>query len=142
MQRVRDSRGYQLLKSYHLNNKGMVDLSFLFKSGSNSITRSAHAEIRSSQGRNVGSAINDVNRATPSKIYMQDDGRFVVQGNNGRVHILEPNGEIVTTMNKVTNFTDRVRNGRYIPLTESQKMDFVEKFDQYLNSSWDSYRPN
>lgn len=73
---------------------------------------------------------------------MQDDGRFVVQGNNGRVHILEQNGEIVTTMNKVTNFTDRVRIGRYIPLTESQKKDFVKKFDRYLNSSWDSYRQN
>lgn len=101
-----------------------------------------HAEIRSSQGRNVSNAINDVNRATPSKIYMQADGRYVVQGNNGRVHILEQNGEIVTTMNKVTNFNDRVRKGRYIPLAESQKMDFVKKFDQYLNSSWNSYRPD
>lgn len=71
-----------------------------------------HAEIRSSQGRNVSNAINDVNRETPSKIYMQNDERYVVQGNNGRVHVLEQSGEIVTTMNKVTNFIDRVRKGR------------------------------
>ena len=114
----------------------------IVESGSNSITCSMHAEIRNSQGRNVSNAINDINRATPSKIYMQDDGRYVVQGTNGRVHILEQNGEIVTTMNKVTNFNDRVRKGRYIPLTESQKMDFVKKFDQYLNSSWNKYRSN
>ncbi len=36
-------------------------------------------------------------------------------------------------MNNVTNLDNRVNNGRYSPLTNSQKIDFVEKFDQYLN---------
>ena len=120
------------------------DLQF-FASDSNiqstPITRSEHAKIRSSQGRIVSTAINDINRATPSKIYIQMDGRYVIQGNHGRVHILEPSGEIVTTMNKVTNFNDRVQKGRYIALTETQKFDFAKIFQQYLSNAWDSYRP-
>ena len=35
----------------------------------------------------------------------------------------------------------RNRNGKYVPLTESQKADFVKQFGQYLNSSWNSYKP-
>ena len=104
------------------------------------ITKSEHAQIRSSQGRNVNTAINDLNRAKPSNIYLQDDGRYVIKGANGRVHIMEVDGEIVTTMNNVTNFNKRVSSGRYVSLTESQKIDFARKFGSYLNSSWSSYK--
>ena len=104
------------------------------------ITRGVHATIRVSQGRKISNVIGDVNHATPSKIFLQDDGRYVVRGKNGRVHILESNGEIVTTMNSVTNFDDRIRKGKYSPLTENQKIKFVSEFDQYLNNSWDRYR--
>ena len=68
------------------------------------ITKSEHAQIRATQGRNVNTVINDLNKAKPSNIYLQDDGRYVIKGSNGRVHILESDGELVTTMNNVTNF--------------------------------------
>ena len=70
---------------------------------------------------------------------MQDDGRYVIKGNNGRVHILEPDGEVVTTMKNVTNFDYRVQSGRYTPLSEAEKYEFAQKFSQYLNSSWSEY---
>lgn len=63
---------------------------------------------------------------------------FMLPG--GRVHILEPDGEFVTTMNKGTNFEKRVSNGRYSPLTESKKIKFAQEFDSYLNNSWSSYK--
>ena len=34
---------------------------------------------------------------------------------------MEQDGEIVTTMNNVTNFKKRVSSGKYIPLSEAQK---------------------
>ena len=106
----------------------------------NKITTSGHAEIRGSQGRNVNTAINDLNKVKPSNVYLQDDGRYVIKGSNGRVHIMEPDGEIVTTMNNVTNFNKRVSSGRYVPLTEEQKADFAKKFSSYLNNAWSSYK--
>ena len=106
----------------------------------NKITTSEHAEIRGSQGRNVNTAINDLNKVKPSNVYLQDDGRYVIKGSNGRVHIMEPDGEIVTTMNNVTNFNKRVSSGRYVPLTEEQKADFAKKFSSYLNNAWSSYK--
>ena len=106
----------------------------------NKITKSEHAEIRGSQGRNVNTAINDLNKAKPSNIYLQEDGRYVIKGSNGRVHIMEPDGEIVTTMNNVANFNKRVSSGRYMPLTEAQKADFAQKFGSYLNNAWSSYK--
>ena len=104
------------------------------------VTRSSHAEVRGTQGRNVNTAVNDLNRARPSDIYLQEDGRYVIRGANGRVHILEPNGEIVTTMNRVTNFSGRVSGGRYRPLTISELIEFAQKFGAYLNSAWGMYR--
>ena len=76
----------------------------------------------------------------PSNIYLQDDGRYVIKGSNGRVHIMEPDGEIVITMNNVTNFNKRVSSGRYVPLTEEQKADLAKKFSSYLNNAWSSYK--
>ncbi len=110
------------------------------KGGSTSIKKSNHAIIRSGQGRNVNTAINDINKSSPSRIFLQDDGRIVIKGDRGRVHILESDGEIVTTMNKVTNFNDRVLSGRYRPLTETERIEFVNKFDEYLGKAWDEYR--
>lgn len=102
-------------------------------------TKSEHAVLRESQGRNINTVIGDLNQATPSRIFTQEDGRYVIRGGNGRVHILEPDGEIVTTMNKVTNFMKRVISGRYQSLSESEKYEFAKKFSKYLNSSWNEY---
>ena len=132
--------GYHLYQNYG----GSVKNFMLDETGSaripGSITKSEHAQIRSSQGRNVNTAINDLNKAKPSNIYLQNDGRYVIKGANGRVHILEPGGELVTTMNSVQNFAKRVSRGQYSPLTESEKMSFASKFGSYLNNAWSSYK--
>lgn len=103
--------------------------------------KSSHAKDRQAEGRNVGTAINDLNKAKTSDVYIQvDDGRYVVKGSNGRVHIWETYGELVTTMNNVTNFKKRVTNGRYIAPTMKQLKAFVDVFKEYLNKSWDGFK--
>ena len=56
---------------------------------SQKVTKGNHAELRSSQGRNVSNAINDLEKARPSDILIQDDGRFLIRGANGRIHVME-----------------------------------------------------
>ena len=81
-----------------------------------------------------------MNKAKTSDVYIQvDDGRYVVKGSNGRVHIWETYGELVTTMNNVTNFKKRVTNGRYVTPTMKQLKAFVDVFEEYLNKSWGGF---
>ena len=103
--------------------------------------KSDHAKHRQAEGRNVGTAGHDLNNARPSDVYIQNnDGRYVLKGNDGRVHIFEPDGELVTTMNKVTNFSKRVSSGRYSPLSLKQISEFIEIFGEFLNKNWNGYR--
>ena len=106
--------------------------------GTGDITKSDHTVIRSSQGRNVNTAINDVQRARPADILIQDDGHWVIRGQNGRIHILEPDGEIVTTMDKVTNSNvqQRIASGRWSPLTLGEEELFKQLFSKYVNWDW------
>jgi filamentous hemagglutinin len=101
----------------------------------NKITRSEHATIRSTQGRNVNTAINDVQRARPADVLLQNDGRWVIRGQNGRAHILESNGEIVTTMDNVTNANvqQRIARGRWSKLSLSEQNLFQKLFYNYVN---------
>ena len=101
---------------------------------SNDITRSTHAQIRSEQGRSVSTVVNDVQRARPSDILIQDDGRWVVRGQHGRVHILEPGGVHVTTFNPSnSNVLDRVATQQWNRLTLEQERVFRESFSNYVN---------
>ena len=102
---------------------------------SQKVTKGNHAELRSSQGRNVSNAINDLEKARPSDILIQDDGRFLIRGANGRIHVIEANGEIVTTMNKVTNSNvqQRINSGRWSRLTLEQEEAFKNNFSNYIN---------
>ncbi len=59
--------------------------------------RSGHAEQRAQAGRPVSAGRGDAQNAKRSEIYVQDDGRWVVKGDNGRLNVFEPNGERVTT---------------------------------------------
>ncbi|MHC5216667.1 T7SS effector LXG polymorphic toxin [Enterococcus sp. LJL128] len=104
---------------------------------SNDVTKSSHAKIRSAEGRNVNTAINDLQRARPSDVMIQEDGRWLVRGQNGRVHVLEANGEIVTTMNNVTksNLQMRLQSSRWSKLTLEQINKFKTDFSNYVN--WD-----
>ena len=101
----------------------------------NQITRSDHAVIRASQGRRVGSAINDVQRARPADVLLQNDGRWVVRGQNGRVHILESNGQIVTTLSNKTNANvlAEINSGKWSRLTIEQQNQFANLFRNYVN---------
>lgn len=69
------------------------------QSGSSGIPRSGHARLRSGQGRPISQVVNDVQRAGPKDVFVQpDDGRFVVRGGRGREHIIEADGEHLTSV--------------------------------------------
>jgi hypothetical protein len=69
-----------------------------------------HSRLRSSQGRPIGQVVNDVQRAGPNDVFVQvDDGRFVVRGPNAREHVIEPDGEHVTSIQPRTDSAHRKR---------------------------------
>jgi hypothetical protein len=94
------------------------------------ISRSEHARIRSKQGRPVGQVVNDAQRAGRRDVFVQSDGRFVVRGPKGREHIIEPNGEHVTSLNRPDSaHVGRLRDGTIRPATEDELRrlkDFVK----------------
>mgnify|MGYP000947954185 CR=1 FL=1 len=74
------------------------------------ITRSSHARLRSRQGRPVSQVVNDVQRAGPGDVFVQpDDLRFVVRGPNAREHVIEADGEHVTSVQPRTDSAHRTR---------------------------------
>jgi hypothetical protein len=69
-----------------------------------------HSRLRSSQGRPIGQVVNDVQRAGSNDVFIQvDDGRYVVRGPNAREHVIEPNGEHVTSIQPRTDSAHRKR---------------------------------
>lgn len=84
------------------------------------IVPSAHAKLRSRQGRPIGRVVNDVQRAGPGDVFIQpEDGRYVVRGPNAREHIIEPDGEHVTSVQPRTDSAHkaRLRAGTIRPAT-------------------------
>jgi len=74
------------------------------------ITQSDHVQLRSIEGRPIGLIYQDIQRASPNDIFIQsDDGRYVIRGGNGREHILESNGEHLTTVQFRSNLAHRKR---------------------------------
>lgn len=87
------------------------------------IVPSQHAKLRSRQGRPIGRVVNDVQRAGPNDVFVQpEDGRFVVRGPNAREHIIEPNGEHVTSVQPRTDAAHkaRLRAGTIRPATQEE----------------------
>ncbi|WP_260579242.1 hypothetical protein [Proteus mirabilis] len=104
------------------------DLAYLDK-----ITQGEHAGIRNKEGRPVGSVINDVQKSRPSDILVQEDGRWIVKGSGGKVHIIEPDGEVVTSFyNPKANTDNRVKKGEWQQPSNEQLDDFKEKFSDYI----------
>ncbi len=103
----------------------------------NKRTRSSHVKIRSAEGKNVNTGINDLQRARPADILLQNDGRWLVTGGNRRVHVIDPSGEIVTTMINVSksNLQKRINSNRWSRWTLEEKQQFENNFKDYLN--WD-----
>ncbi|MDM2736342.1 hemagglutinin repeat-containing protein [Citrobacter sp. Ct235] len=104
------------------------DLAYLDK-----ITQGEHASIRNQEGRPVGAVINDVQKSRPADILVQDDGRWVVKGSNGNIHIIEPNGEVVTSFkNSDKNTSQRLNDGRWSRPDSSKLDEFKNKFSDYV----------
>ena len=90
------------------------------------IGQSDHARQRSGQGRPIGQVVNDIQRAGPNDVFIQvDDGRYIVRGSNAREHVLEPDGEHVTSIQPRTHSAHRARmkSGKIRPAT-------VEEFER------------
>jgi hypothetical protein len=67
--------------------------------------------------------VNDVQRAGPNDVFVQpEDGRYVVRGPNAREHVLEPDGEHVTSVQPRTDSAHRARlwNGKIRPATPDE----------------------
>jgi hypothetical protein len=86
------------------------------------IRKSEHARIRAGQGRPIAEVVNDIQRARPSDVFVQpDDGRFVVRGLRGREHIIETNGEHVTSVRRPdAAHQARLRDGRIRSAVEEE----------------------
>lgn len=64
---------------------------------------------------------------TQGDILIQDDGRWVVKGNDGKIHLIEPDGEVVTSFkNSDENTAQRIKDG--IDLTMKNQMNLKKNF--------------
>ncbi|MCU0706064.1 MAG: hypothetical protein MUF18_19045 [Fimbriiglobus sp.] len=87
------------------------------------ISPSDHARLRSTQGRPIGQVVNDAQRAGPNDVFVQpEDGRFVVRGQSAREHVIEPDGEHVTSIQPRTDSAHRkrLRDGTIRPATPEE----------------------
>lgn len=76
--------------------------------------KSDHAKHQAGQGRPTGPACSDAQNVPMRNLFVQDDGRYVVIGANGRVHIFEADGTHVTSFwNSATNTKERLAEGRW-----------------------------
>jgi hypothetical protein len=82
-----------------------------------------HSRLRSRQGRPIGQVVNDVQRAGPGDVFVQpEDGRYVVRGPGAREHVLEPDGEHVTSIRPRSDAAHRarLRGGTIRPATDDE----------------------
>lgn len=92
--------------------------------------RSPHAEQRRQEGRRTGAAFNDAQRAKRGDVFIDDEtGRYVLRGSRGREHVFEPDGELVTTIDRPYRaHLNRLRSGRIREITEEDFKRFQEIF--------------
>lgn len=65
------------------------------------ITRRDHARLRATHGRPISEVVNDIQRAGPRDVLIESNkDRFVVRGPKGREHILEQDGEHITSVRR------------------------------------------
>jgi hypothetical protein len=91
--------------------------------------RSTHARIRQTEGRPVGAAFHDAQRARQANVFMQPDGRYVVRGDRGREHIFGADGIHITTVRRSHSAHERkrTRNERR-PISPEEFARFQEIF--------------
>ncbi len=81
----------------------------------------------------VSSVINDVQKSRPSDILVQEDGSWIVKGSGRKVHIIESDGEVVTSFyNPKANTDNRIKKGEWQRPSNEQLDDFKEKFSDYI----------
>ena len=96
---------------------------------SDSNRRSEHSEQRRGEGRRVGPAFNDAQRARQSDVFIQPDGRYVVRGPRGREHIFEPDGELFTSIDRSQRaHQGKISQGERRPVTLNEFERFQEIF--------------
>ena len=90
--------------------------------GQPGIPRSEHARLRSGQGRPIPQVVNDVQRASGRDVFIQvDDERFVVRGPRGREHVMEADGEHVTSVRRTeAAHQARLRDGMIRAATDDE----------------------
>jgi hypothetical protein len=92
-------------------------------------SRSAHAEQGRAEGRRIGPAFNDAQRARQSDVFVQPDGRYVVRGPRGREHVFESNGTHVTSIDRSQSaHTQKVARGERAPASAKQFETFMQLF--------------
>jgi hypothetical protein len=91
--------------------------------------RSTYARIRQTEGRPVGAAFHDAQRARQGNVFMQPDGRYVVRGDRGRAHIFGADGIHITTVRRSHSAHERkrTRNERR-PISPEEFARFQEIF--------------
>lgn len=96
----------------------------------NKIKKTTHAKLRADEGRPVGQAINDIQKARNSDIMIQSkDGSFVIRGVNSREHIVSQDGRLVTSIANRSNQanTNLLRSGQRRPATQAE-IDKIKSF--------------
>jgi len=89
--------------------------------------RTSHAKDRQAEGRPVEQAMPDAQRARQADVYVQPNGRYVVRGPNGREHIFEPNGQVLTSVRRPDSaHSNKVVNGERRSVTEAEYRQFKE----------------
>jgi|GEM_PF-1524695 len=90
--------------------------------------RTEHALRRQAEGRPVGTAFNDVQRASQADIFVQPDGRYVVRGPRGREHIFTADGIHITTFSRSQSTHDsKMARGERLPITYAAFISFQEQ---------------
>ena len=66
--------------------------------------------------------VQDAQRAGRNDVFVQpDDVRFVIRGSSGREHVFEPDGQLVTSLNRSDGVhRAKMSRGERIPITGEQ----------------------
>ncbi|NJD02961.1 MAG: hypothetical protein FIA99_10300, partial [Ruminiclostridium sp.] len=93
------------------------------------LDKSGHAEIRDKQGRPVSEANRDLQNAKQSDILKQDDGRWIIRGSKGRIHVVDSNRTHITSFtNTNANTLKRIEEGVWNRPTIKQLDEFKKLF--------------
>lgn len=91
--------------------------------------RADHALARQGAGRPVGTACNDVQRATQADVFVQPDGCYVVRGPRGREHIFAADGTHITTFwHSQSAHDNKLARGERQPITLEAFLKLRERF--------------